>query len=189
MELTLSWNLFIGGFFAIILAYSFIIGKNQTLKIIISTYLAAFTADGIGNVALSAFERYSPLARNMTPELMEKYFLIFKLLLLIGLVVFIVINGDFEVQVEPGSHILVAITSNIVFGVLSAGLLISTIMVFLSGGSFLNAVVGDLQGEQIATLLQESRLARVMVYNYNLWFSVPAIAFIIESIISNRQKA
>lgn len=189
MEITLSWNLFIGGFFAIILAYSFIIGKNQTLKIIISTYLAAFAADGVGNLAITAFQKYSPLAKSLAPELQEKYFLVFKLMLLIGLVVFIVINGDFEVQVEPGSHILMVMTSNVVFGILSAGLLISTIMVFMSGGSFLNAIAGDLQSAQIAGLLQESRLARLMVYNYNLWFSVPALAFMIESILSNRQKA
>ncbi len=35
MEINLTWDLFIIVFFLIILAYSFVIGKNQTMKIIV----------------------------------------------------------------------------------------------------------------------------------------------------------
>jgi hypothetical protein len=49
-NLRLSWDLFIIVFFGVIIAYSFIIGRNQTLKIIIATYMAILTADGLGNL-------------------------------------------------------------------------------------------------------------------------------------------
>lgn len=189
MEIKLSWNLFIGGFFAVILAYSFIIGKNQTLKIIIATYLAAFATDGLSNLALAAFQKYSPVAQTMPPELQIKYYLVFKLALLIALMVLIVIKGDFTVNLIGDGNVLIGLLTNVVFGVLSAGLLISAVMVFMSGGSFLNAVAGDLQSEQMALLLQESRLARIMVNNYNLWFAAPALALLLESIWNRRKNA
>ena len=50
MNLNLSWDLFILVFFAVVVAYSFIIGKNQTLKVILGTYLAVLCADGMGNL-------------------------------------------------------------------------------------------------------------------------------------------
>lgn len=189
MEIKLSWNLFIGGFFAMILAYSFIIGKNQTLKIIIATYLAVFATDGISNLALTAFRKYSPLAQTLPPELQTKYYLVFKLALLIALMVLIVVKADFTVNILGGDNMIISLLTNVAFGVLSAGLLISAVMVFMSGGSFLNPVAGDLQSAQMTLLLQESRLARTMVNNYNLWFAAPALALLLESVWNRRKNA
>ena len=50
MEINLSWDLFVIVFFAVIIAYSFIIGRNQTLKVIIASYIAILASDGIGNL-------------------------------------------------------------------------------------------------------------------------------------------
>ena len=54
MEINLSWDLFVIVFFTVIIAYTFIIGRNQAVKIIISTYIAILAADGVGNIV----ERY-----------------------------------------------------------------------------------------------------------------------------------
>jgi lipoprotein signal peptidase len=50
MNLLLSWNLFIIAIFIVIIAYSYIIGINKTVKTIIASYLAILAADGIGNI-------------------------------------------------------------------------------------------------------------------------------------------
>lgn len=189
MNIELSWNLFIVGFFVIIMAYSFIIGKNETLKVIISTYIATLAADGVGNIAFQVFTKYSPLARNITPELLEKYTLIAKVVFLIVLIVFIVVKGEFSVDIDTDAHFVVRMGASIVFGVLSAGLIISTILVFMSGGSFLGLTGGDLDTSAIAELLQSSRVARIMVYNYNWWFAVPALAFVLDSMINTQKNA
>ena len=48
MDIKLSWDLFIAVFFIIIVAYSFIIGLNGTIKVILGTYIAIVCADAIG---------------------------------------------------------------------------------------------------------------------------------------------
>ena len=50
MELTLSWDLFVIVFFAVVITYSFIIGKHESVKIIIATYIAIVAAQGMGNL-------------------------------------------------------------------------------------------------------------------------------------------
>jgi hypothetical protein len=50
MGLELSWDLFIIVFFGIVVAYSFIIGRNNNLKVILATYVAALAADAVGNL-------------------------------------------------------------------------------------------------------------------------------------------
>ena len=50
MEINLSWDLFVIVFFTVIIAYTFIIGRNQSIKVIISTYIAILAADGVSNL-------------------------------------------------------------------------------------------------------------------------------------------
>jgi lipoprotein signal peptidase len=61
MEINLSWDLFVVVFFTVIIAYSFIIGRNQTLKIIIASYIAILTSDGIGNLIERFFIGENPI--------------------------------------------------------------------------------------------------------------------------------
>ena len=50
VNLTLSWDLFIVVFFAIIVSYSFIIVQHQSMKVIIASYIGIIATQGIGNV-------------------------------------------------------------------------------------------------------------------------------------------
>ena len=50
MDLALSWDLFVVSIFTLILAYSFIIGIDRTIKTVIATYLGLLTADGLVNI-------------------------------------------------------------------------------------------------------------------------------------------
>ena len=67
MNIELSWDLFVLVFFVVIMAYSLIIGRDNTLKVILGTYVAALTADAAGNLfammELRSFMRqfYKPL--------------------------------------------------------------------------------------------------------------------------------
>ena len=50
MTVTPTWDLFIIVFFGLVITYSFIIGKHEAVKIIISTYISILAVEGIGNV-------------------------------------------------------------------------------------------------------------------------------------------
>ena len=63
MNIVLSWDLFIVVFFSVIIAYSFIVGRNQTIKIIIGTYMATLAADGVANLAHKYLGGPTPIVR------------------------------------------------------------------------------------------------------------------------------
>ena len=50
MDLTLTWDLLLILFFAIVIAYSFIVGKEESGKIIVASYVAAVAVQGLGNI-------------------------------------------------------------------------------------------------------------------------------------------
>ncbi len=179
MNITLTWDLFVIVFFAVIVAYSFIIGRNQTLKIIISTYIAILTADGLGNV----LEKYlSPRALNFFfPRLdFATATIVIKILIFVTVIVVLAMRGEFQVNLSEGHTRTIAMIINGLFGVLSAGLIVSTILFYMSGGSFLQ-LTGGVTNEAIVSIKRDSTLVRNLIDFYNLWFSLPAIAFGVAS--------
>lgn len=181
MNVTLSWDLFVLVFFAVIVAYSFIIGRNQTLKVIISTYIAILTADGLGNI----------LERVLSPRVVSLLFprldfvtatIVIKILIFVGVIVVLAMKGEFQVNLQEERSRTVALIVNGIFGILSAGLIVSTILFYMSGGSFLRDS-GAFTNEAIISLKRDSTLVRNLIDYYNLWFSLPAIAFAICSFL------
>ncbi|OIP79780.1 hypothetical protein COW94_00870 [Candidatus Peregrinibacteria bacterium CG22_combo_CG10-13_8_21_14_all_44_10] len=171
MDIRLSWDLFIIVFFSVIIAYSFIIGKDKTLKVIIGTYLAILTADGLGNL----FEQYLlPSIPSLAGPEGGQALILMKILVFIAVIVLITVKGGFSVDVLSDKTAGTRMLATFVFGVLNAGLIVSTILVFISGFSFVNGFYGMMS---VTSLYQESDLVRMMVDNYNVWFSLPAIAF------------
>ena len=175
MQILPTWDLFILVFFAIIIAYSFIVGRNSTLKIIISSYIAILTADGFGNI----IDRFL-LSENPTFDIVTAANL--KILIFVLVIVILTVRGSFFVATGTERSTLVSIVTTSAFGFLSAGLIISTILIYISGGGFMNSVVNATGIDITGT----SELASLMTENYDLWFSLPAIAFAIVSFVSEK---
>lgn len=181
MSINLTWDLFVLVFFTIIIAYSFIIGRNQTIKIIICTYIAILTADGIGNI----------VGRYMSPRTLTLFFprldyitagIVIKILIFVFVIVVLAMKGEFQVNLSEHGSKIISMLVNGIFGILSAGLIVSTILFYTSGGSFLQ-LSGAITNEAIMSLKRNSVLVRNMIDYYNLWFSFPAIAFALSSIL------
>lgn len=176
MDIRLSWDLFIIVFFAVIIAYSFIIGRNQTLKVIIGTYLAILTADGLGNL----FQQYLlPTIPSLEGEQGDQALILMKIIVFIAVIVLVAVKGSFSVDVMADKAMTTRFLATFIFGVLNAGLIVSTILVFISGFSFVNGFYGMMS---VTSVYQESEFVRMMVDNYNVWFSLPAIVFVGVSI-------
>ncbi len=190
--LTLSWDLFIIVVFAVIVAYSFIVGRENTLKIIIGSYLAILTADGLGNLlkiyALSSqeflfFLKFMGLANP------EYTLLMFKILIFISAIVIIVLRGGFEVTPGGfGSDGALGVIMALIFGFLSAGLVISTMLIYVSGASFVSGTM-NLSNVALSGPYKDSQMIRMMIDNYNFWFSLPAVAFLITSLFGKKAEA
>lgn len=176
MDIRLSWDLFIIVFFAIVTAYSFIIGRNQTLKVIIGTYLAILTADGLGNL----FQQYLlPSIPSLSGPEGDQTLILMKIVVFIIVIVLVAVKGCFSVDALSGKSMTTSVLATFIFGLLNAGLIVSTLLVFISGFSFVNGFYGFMS---VTSFYQESELVRMMVDNYNVWFSLPAIALVAASI-------
>lgn len=181
-NIRLSWDLFVLVFFGVVIAYSFIIGRNQTLKVIISTYIAILTADGIGNL----IEIYLlPSAPSLQGEIADQAMVLVKIFTFVLVIVLLSIKGGFQVDMLPERSLGPRVLVNLSFGFLNAGLMVSAILVYLTGGSF---VSGTLQAGFETNLYKESQFIQTIVDNYNVWFALPALGLVFLSLFQRKQE-
>ncbi len=188
MELNLSWDLIGIVLFGTIIAYSFIVGVNRTAKIIIATCLASLTADGIGNFFQSIFlssDKFNSALKFADINGPEEALILFKIIIFAIVVVMIATKGAFIVDAAQPSRPGGAVWLNLLFGFLSAGLIISTLLVYIAGLSFTQAPPVN---SDIVSIYAQSPLVKLMVDHHDFWFSAPIIAFVIWSIFSERDE-
>jgi len=177
-----TWDLFIVAFFAIIMAYSFIVGKNQTLKIIISTYVAILTSEGVSNIIDRFFLSNNPIIGFVS--LGSSSVVMVKILVFVLVILLLTIRGEFFVETSIEHSPISKVAANGVFGFLSAGLIVSTILVYMSGGSFLSGVMSGTGGIGFAS---DNFFIEKIIQNYNLWFSLPAVTFLLLSLLGSEK--
>lgn len=182
MNLHLTWDLFILVFFTVVTAYSFIIGRNQTLKVITSTYIAILCADGLGNL----FSRY--LASSESFIRFMKLFSVgnagqatafFKVLVLIVMVVIIAVRGLFQFEAQDNNPLSIRMAVLLVLGILSAGLMMSAMLIFVSGNSLVSNITPS--STLLADVYAQSRMVKIMVDYANLWFLGPGVGLVLLS--------
>ncbi len=189
MDLRLSWDLFILVFFAIIIAYSFILGKDATLKIILGTYASALAADAAGNLFGMKF--------GSAPQLLKatagiglvgpKDTAIFtKVIIFVTLLIILTIKGSFSVRAHGGKSSGMQVFFTGIYGFLSAALIVSTILMYVSGISF---ITGSFQpgAASILAFNGQSPFIQKMLDYYNLWFLLPVVAMIVGSFLIDEE--
>lgn len=181
MELNLTWDLFILVFFLIIVAYSVMIGKDQTIKVILSSYIAILTSDALGNLAQRALAGDSAVNNIINLPSDNKMIILLKISIFVVLTVALTTRGAFEVVVSEEKSGFMRMMMLFSYGILSAGLIISTILVYVSGASLI-AATSFFVTNPIQEIAAGSRLVQLMTSNYAVWFSLPAIAFVTSSL-------
>ena len=181
-ESLVAWDFFIIIFFTTILIYSFILGRSSILKMIIATYVAALTADGFGNI-LDRFVLSDARLIETPASLGSESLVIFKILIFVLVILLVTVRGSFFVAMDREKSFIINLATTGAFGFLSAGLIISTILVYISGGVF----VGNATSAVGVDITTDSLLAKMMTENYNIWFSLPAIAFLVISFVGGEK--
>lgn len=183
-NIQLTWDLFILVFFAVVAAYSFIIGRNQTLKVITSTYIAILCADGLGNM----FGRYLAVSDSFIRFM--KLFSVgnagqatafFKVLVLIMMIVIIAVRGLFHFESQDSNPLSIRLSIIFVLGVLSAGLMMSAMLIFVSGNSLVSTITPS--NTLLADIYTQSRLVKIMVDYANIWFLAPGVSLVVLSVL------
>lgn len=182
-NLQMSWDLFIIVFFAIVVTYTFIIGKRESVKVIISTYIAILAVQGIGNV-IQRVGAEAGLTQNSLFGLGEGIPLlsITKLILFIVIMILLTIKAGFTV-VYARETMIVNIVITVLCGVATAGLLLSTLLTYASGLPLLDASLPNLAS--LSPIIRQSMLMQLMIFNQDLLFAAPAIVLVGAGFASN----
>ncbi|MDD5750931.1 MAG: hypothetical protein PHS73_00225, partial [Candidatus Peribacteraceae bacterium] len=121
MDITLSWDLFVIVFFALVVTYSFIIGKHESVKIIIASYIAIVSVQGIGNLLARFSGEQEPMFQMLGITVDITLLATTKLVIFVAAIIFLAVRGGFEVEFrrEPGGTLDMVLTG--VFGFATAG--------------------------------------------------------------------
>ena len=190
MGLELSWDLFIIVFFGIIVAYSFIIGRNNNLKVILATYVAALSADAVGNLfanSLAMSESFMKLMKILYITTPIEAVVLVKIIFFMTVIVLLSVRGAYSVSVINNGSAGLRMMINLVFGFLNACLIVSIALVFISGASFISGGMGASPAFQ--DIYNQSHLAKILVDHYSVWFLLPAGAFIGMSFATTKSSA
>lgn len=179
MEVALSWNLVILSSFVMLFAYSFMLGQDRTIKLILSIYIAILAADGLaGALKIFIFDP-SPGFQQLFGENEVLIFAWVRIILFIMATVVLAVKSGFEVLIEKHEQWSYRFLLHALFSAMSALLMLSTVLIYLSGNTF---VEGMLMAKDIS-IYRESLLAQLLIDYYQIWFSLPAICFLVVSFI------
>ncbi len=186
MEINLTWDLFILVFFFIIVAYSVMIGKDQTIKVILSSYVAILASDAVGNLLQRMIAGGTAASGLINIPSENKAIILAKITIFVLLTVALTTRGAFDIVIAEEKSPIMRMMMVFSYGVLSAGLIISTILVYISGASLISAS-SFFAANPIQEISEGSRMVQIMISNYAIWFSLPAIAFVISSLFGREE--
>lgn len=185
MYVTLTWDLLVIVFFAIVVAYSFIVGKDESVKIVIAAYIAAVAVQGIGNILMLLSGSSQPIVNMLGYELDVNLVSTVKIILFVALIIFLAIKGGFEMSYAKELEGIWQTVLTGAFGFATAGLLLSTLVTYIAARPILDTQIEN--APSLSPLLLQSRLVQVMVDYQDIWFSLPAFLLLAVGILSNRK--
>ncbi|MFH1218235.1 MAG: hypothetical protein V1679_00120 [Candidatus Peregrinibacteria bacterium] len=181
MNLQLSWDLFIVVFFIVIVAYSLIIGRDNTIKVILGTYVALVCADAIGGLFANYFGgtmMFLQFAKEANMESVDEAVIFTKVIIFLLMVILFAVRGAFMVGTARTGGV-VGMVVHLFYALCSAGLIVSAVLVLISGVSLLGG--GGVVSEALSNLTKQSYLALNLVFYANFFFAIPAAAFLLNS--------
>lgn len=183
LNLTLSWDLFIVVFFAIVMSYSFIIGKHQSMKVIIASYIGVITVQGIGNAMMRLAGNTGQTLVSMGIPIDTTVIAVTKIFFFAVCIIIFVTRSGIDVTYEKEAGKILDIVYTGLFGFSTAGLIVSTILTYASGSGVLDATL--IAHGTIAPLVEGSTLMQLMVLNQDVWFTLPAFLIVATGLVQS----
>jgi hypothetical protein len=184
MPITLSWDLIVIIFFAVIVAYSFIVGKDESVKIIIASYIATVAVQAIGNLlnmlSIQSSTVTSFLGFGLDPNVVS----IVKLVLFVCMIIFLSIRGGFDMQYNKQIGGVWDPVITAACGFVTAGLLLSALLTYVAAKPLLDGSLAF--APLLQPLLSGSTLVQFMVDWQYVWFSIPAVLIMVVGYIDSR---
>ena len=176
--------MFVIVFFGLVISYSFIIGKHESVKIIVFTYIAIVTGQAMGNMIQRLSYNSEPLLSSFGLTVDITILDSTKMIIFIATIILLAIRGGFDVKYNNESNQITNTILTGAFGFATAGLLLSTLLNFVAGTPLLES--GITQSNSLTPIVEQSKLVFTMVHYQDLWFCLPAILLVTVGIASNK---
>lgn len=183
MSINPTWDLFIVVFFGLVITYSFIVGKHEAVKIIISTYIAILAVEGIGNIIERLTGETRPLLNVLGLSINTDIITATKLVVFVSLIIFLVVRGGLDVDYHRSHGGMISVILTGIFGVATAGLLLISLFIFVTDVNLLDPNIEKVQS--VAAIMKNSKLVQMMILNQDLWVALPALLLIGVGFVSN----
>ncbi len=155
------------------------LGQDDTIKLILCIYIAILTADGVAGVLQQFVIDPSPGFQTLMADKKTQIMAWIRMGLFIIAVVIFAVKSGFHVLLDKHLKATVRFAIHGWFSAMSALLFLSTMLIYLSGNSF---VEGMLFAKDIS-IYEQSLLAQMLIDYYQLWFSLPAMSFLVTSFL------
>lgn len=181
IPLTLSWDLFIIVFFAIVMSFHFIIGKDQSMKVIIASYIAIIATQGIGNILIRLMGDSQQMFQSVGIPLDITLVSLAKIFVFALCIILFVARSGIEVSHSKDTGTILTIVYTGLFGFSLAGLIVSTVLMYAAGGGIRGS--GIVAPGAIAPFAANSPLMSLMILNQDIWFTLPAFLIVAVGLI------
>ena len=177
-----SWDLLISAIFVAIIAFSFIVGKDITLKIIIAAYISILATDGLSYLIYQLFFSPDPVISVFNLSAPATTQITVKLFLFVVCVVILTSRGAFSAEFPGSTSGMLGSFVQAALGFLLAALITSTLLVFLAGECFLPAI--ECQSSTLANFItQGSNFGAQLLSKAYVWFMLPAVVLVLASAV------
>ncbi len=191
MNVNLSWDLFVIVMFVVIMAYSLIMGRDSTLKVILGTYISAFAADALGNLFESYFANsafFNNILGMLSVTSSADAIVLVKIMTFVLLVILFAVRGAFEIHTYEDNSSAVKLVIDFTYAFLSAALIVTCILTFVAGNTFVGERSQPLSLALFNIINSSKMIAKIISHSYML-FALPAVAFLVHSLYSRKSSA
>ncbi|OGJ54963.1 hypothetical protein A3D11_02665 [Candidatus Peribacteria bacterium RIFCSPHIGHO2_02_FULL_49_16] len=183
MQVTLTWDLLIIIFFAVVMTYSFIIGRNESIKVIAASYIATITAHGIGGYIEQMSQQSHIVLTTLGFDIDTTVILGTKLLIFVATIVIVAVQGGLEADYEDGNTSDTFIAG--ILGFATAALLLINLFTILGQLPLLDPRIATIP--PLLPVAKQSLLAATMISYQHFWFTLPALLLIVTSFIGRKE--
>ncbi len=182
MSLTLSWDLLIILFVVLVVAYSFIVGKDASVKIIVATYISVVAVEALGNIALivTSASTASMVGLSLSPDILA----IGKLILFAFAVVFMAMKGGINIESGGGFGTAWDIAVSAALGFSTSTLLLSSLVTYITGKPLLDRTLAS--APALGGVELTSPLVGAIVDYQHVWFALPAVLLLVIGFLGSR---
>ncbi len=184
--LTLTWDLFIVVFFAVVMSYSFLIGKDQTMKLIVGVYVAVIATLGIGDLLVRLIGNGEMVFQTVGIPFDITLISLSKIFVFAVCIIIFAARSGIELTHGKDTGTILTILYTALFGFSLSGLIVSTVLAYAGGNSILS---GATTSNILTPLIASSPLLQLLTVNQDLWFTLPAFLIIAVGLIHPNEAA